>query len=83
MTTSQTGLLSATDQEHLALALAEGRVIFTQDSDFVELHLAGNPHSGIVFCAQQRRSLGEIIRGLELIWEILDPEDMRNRLEYL
>lgn len=27
--------LGATDEEHLAFALAEGRVVFTQDDDFL------------------------------------------------
>ena len=29
------------------------------------------------------RSIGEIVRGLILIWKILDPEDMRNQVEFL
>ena len=82
-TTPEAGLLAASDEEHLAFARRENRVVFTEDADFLRLHAAGTQHSGIVYCHQQSRSVGEIIRGLVMIWEILDSEDMRNRVEYL
>ncbi|MDJ0615461.1 MAG: DUF5615 family PIN-like protein [Calothrix sp. MO_192.B10] len=40
-------------------------------------------HSGIAYCTQNRRSIGEILTSLILIWEILEPEEMRNQLEFL
>ena len=82
-TTADAGLLRATDEEHVAYAAAQGRVIFTQDADFLRLHAAGAQHAGIAYCHQESRSLGDIIRLLVLIWELLDPEEMRNRVEYL
>jgi predicted nuclease of predicted toxin-antitoxin system len=82
-TTAEAGLAGAADREHVAFALAEGRVIFTHDSDFVSLHRAGVPHSGISYCHQQRHSLGELIRRLVLIWEVYERDEFRNRLEYL
>src|SRR5580765_5464753 len=69
-TTPQAGLMGASDQEQLAWALREGRAIFTHDEDFLALHAAGSHHAGIAFCHQESRSIGEIIRGLVLIWEI-------------
>ena len=33
--------------------------------------------------AQGSRSLGDIIRALVLIWELLEPAEMHNRVEYL
>jgi predicted nuclease of predicted toxin-antitoxin system len=71
------------DEEHLTFALQEGRVIFTQDSDFLKLHAAGKPHAGIVYCKPQTCTLKQIIRGLILIYEILQPEDMHNHIEHL
>ena len=59
------------------------RVVFTQDQDFLKLNAAGLPHRGIAFCPQQSRSIGQIIAGLLLIWEIYEPEEMANRVEYL
>ena len=46
-------------------------------------HAAGQAHPGIAYCHQQTRSIGEIIRGLVLIWEVFEPEEMQNRVEYL
>jgi predicted nuclease of predicted toxin-antitoxin system len=83
-TTAGAGLLGASDEEHLAFARgAEGRVLFTQDADFLRLHAAGAAHAGIVYCRQQSRPVGAILRDLILIWEILEPEEMRGRVEFL
>ncbi len=61
-TTADAGLGGAKDEEHVAFALSEGRVIFTHDSDFVALHRTSITHAGISYCHQQRHSLGEIIK---------------------
>ena len=82
-TTADADLLHATDEEQLAYVTAEGRVIFTQDADFLRLNAAGLFHVGIVYCHPKSRSLGEIIRRLVLIWEIYEPEEMWKRVEYL
>ena len=54
-----------------------------RDSDFLRLHAAGLEHAGIAYCHQQSRSLGEIILGLALLWDVYDPDEMKNRVEYL
>jgi len=74
--------LGASDLEHLAFAFAEGRVLFTHDDDFLRLAAAGVRHAGIVY-AHQRTSIGEIIRGLMLIYQTLDAEDLTDQVEYL
>ncbi len=74
--------LGASDLEHLAFAFAEGRVLFTHDTDFLRLAAAGVRHAGIVY-AHQRTSVGEIIRGLMLIHQTLDAEDLVDQVEYL
>jgi predicted nuclease of predicted toxin-antitoxin system len=82
-TSAEAALLSATDDEQAAYGLAQGRVILTHDRDFLRLHAAGTPHAGIAFCDQGKRSIGEIIQGLVLIWELLEPDEMKNRVEFL
>ena len=82
LTVQEAGLRSATDEEQLAFALAQGRVIFTQDADFPRLHAAGVHHAGIVYASQQT-PIGAVIRGLMLIVEVLEPDDMMDHLEYL
>jgi predicted nuclease of predicted toxin-antitoxin system len=82
-TTPEVGLLNASDDEQLAHAVSEGRVIFTQDRDFLRLHAAGAPHPGIAYCDKDTKSIGEIITMLVLIWEIYEPDEMANRVEYI
>jgi hypothetical protein len=82
-TTPEAGLLKATDEEQMAFALREGRLVFTQDEDFLKLHAAGATHTGIAYCHQESRSWGEIIRGLTLLWDVYEPGEMRNRVEWL
>ena len=81
-TTTDAGLVGATDLQQLAYVVAEGRVLFTEDRDFLAL-VATHEHPGFAYCDQNTRSIGQIIRGLELIWEVYEPEEMRNRIEFL
>ncbi len=82
-TTPESGMLAATDVQQLAFCQAQSRVLFTQDHDFLRLDAAGTSHSGIVYCDKDTRSLGEIIQGLVLIWEIMEPTEMISRVEFL
>ena len=60
-----------------------GRVIFTQDRDFLRIHATGTPHPGIAYCEKDTRTIGQMIQGLIDIWEILDPEDMAGHVQYI
>lgn len=82
-TTPEAGLLRASDQEQLRFAAALGRVIVTHDADFLRMDAAGAIHAGIVYLRPEKRSLGEMIRLLVLVWELLEPEEMRGHIEYL
>jgi hypothetical protein len=48
----------------------------------LRLHAAGAEHRGIVFCYEQSRSIGQVIASLLLIWEIFEPEQVANRVEF-
>ena len=82
-TTPEAGLLQASDERQIAYALALGRVIFTQDRDFLKLHAASVPHPGIAYCDKDTLGIGEIITMLVLIWELYEPEYMANRVEFI
>jgi predicted nuclease of predicted toxin-antitoxin system len=82
-TRPEVALLGAIDEDQLAYCLAEGRVIFSYDDDILRLAAAGVKHTGIVYCQQRKRSIGDIVRGLVLIWERLDPADMAGQIKYL
>jgi predicted nuclease of predicted toxin-antitoxin system len=82
-TTPEVGLLSVSDKSQLEFAFSQGRVLFTQDRDFLRLHNSGVEHAGIVYCIKGSQSIGEVIRGLLLIWELLEPEDMHRHVEFI
>jgi hypothetical protein len=58
-------------------------VIFTEDDDYLILAATGVEHAGLGHCHQNTRSIGQIIRALELIWEVYKPEEMKNRVEFI
>lgn len=82
VTAQEAGLHPAEDEKHLAFAVQEVRVIFTQDADFLRLHTVGVPHHGIVYVHQQT-PVGHILRGLMLIHDVLPPGDMVDHVEFL
>jgi len=81
-TTSDAGLAGADDIDHIAYALANQRVIFTNDEDYLVLNDQGVDHAGIVFCQQGSRSIGEIIRFLTLLHACLMAADMQGTVEF-
>lgn len=81
MSAREAGLLGANDAAHMALALAESRVIFTQDDDFLGLSAHGHAHAGIVY-APQGTQIGHIVGGLMEIFHVLAAEEMIGRIEF-
>lgn len=75
-------MLGANDPEQLAFASGERRVMVTQDSDFLQLHAGGVEHAGIIFFSRPK-TIGDLIRDLLLVYEILEAEDMQNHVEFL
>ncbi|MFI5455398.1 MAG: DUF5615 family PIN-like protein [Isosphaerales bacterium] len=80
-TTPEAGLRAAQDEEHITFGMTTGRVVFTQDEDYLRLSKASVEHRGIAFCYQQTRSIGQIIAGLLLIREVYEPDEMVGRVE--
>lgn len=81
-TTVDANLLHAPDDFHLAFARRSGRVVFTNDSDFLRFASAEVEHFGITFCARDARSVGYIVRYLCLMHDCLEPHEMHRRVEY-
>jgi hypothetical protein len=82
-TTQEVGLTRAADEQQAAYGLAQNRVVVTPDADFLRLQDAELPHAGIVYRAKDTLSLGEMIKRLVLIWEVYEPQEMVNRVEFL
>lgn len=81
-TTIEAGLRTRDDEAHLQFARAEARVIVTRDQDFLRVAGSTLDHSGIVFYTGNQ-SIREIIEGLILIYEVMLPDEMAGRVEYL
>lgn len=82
LTAPEVDMLGATDEAHLQLAAENGRVIFTQDDDFLRLAAGGHEHAGVVY-ATQHTPITTIISGLMLIYQVLTQDEMRNHVEFL
>ena len=82
VTVQELGLHAADDRRHLERAVQEGRVVVTQDTDFLRLHAAGVSHRGIVYAPQQT-PVPQMLRGLMLIHDVLSSEDMIRHVEFL
>ena len=83
LTVAEAERLGDKDEAQLDFARREGRGLFTQDDDFLRLHAAGVEHSGIVYVHQQQASIGEMIAGLMLIFDVLDSSEMEGHVEFL
>lgn len=82
VTAHEAGMAGAKDDDHLRSAHSQGRVVITQDKDFLVLHASGVSHSGIAY-AHQETPWPRIRDSLILIFEVLDPDDMIGKIEYL
>jgi len=79
--------LSLSDRQQLDYSYENGFVLFTHDDDFLKLDAEyisqGKKHCGIIYAHQKDYSIGECIRRLKLIVDVLSPEDMKNHVEFL
>lgn len=82
LTSQAAGMLGASDLEQLEFCRQNDWVIFSQDDDFLKLNADGQEHNGIVY-ARQKTSIGSLIQGLMLIYQVLDAEEMVNHVEYI
>lgn len=83
VTVRDLGLLGDTDENHLTRATNMGRVLATCDTDFLVMATDGVEHAGIVFGIQENTSMGDWVKGLELICSVYSPQNMVNHVEYL
>ncbi|MEX1223359.1 MAG: DUF5615 family PIN-like protein [Pirellulales bacterium] len=87
LTAQDDGTTRMPDPQLLDRATELGRVIVTQDQDFLvegaARQAAGVEFRGIVYVHQKRFSIGEFVRELELIGLASEPEDLQNRVQHL
>ena len=83
LTVQEADRLGDSDEKQLAFATREGRVLVTFDDDFLRLDAAGIPHTGIVFSQTGRQTVGEFIESLMLIANVIEPNEMKNHIEFI
>ncbi len=87
LTSQDDGTAVQDDELLLARASEVGRVLFTQDQDFLRIaadwQREGRSFFGVVFAAQQGVSLGRLAEDLELVLACCGPEELRDRVIYL
>lgn len=88
LTALDAGMIERPDDEHLAYAVAHGRVLCTFNvRDFYRLHTeyqeTGRSHAGIILVTQQRYSVGEQVRRILKLAAIKPLESMRDQVEFL
>lgn len=64
-----------------------GRVVFTQDQDFLaeayRRQVSGESFVGVIYAHQLHVTVGQCVTDLELLASVYEPEDMANNVEYL
>jgi hypothetical protein len=87
LTVAEDGRADWDDDRLLERALELGRVVFTQDCDFLVLaarwQQARREFSGMVYGHQLRVTVGGAVRDLALIASVMTQAEMRNRVEFL
>ncbi len=87
LTAQEDGLRNTPDADLLDRATALGRVIFTQDDDFLvearRRQMTGHAFSGVIYVHQMRTTIGACVRDLDLIAKAADVADLANRVEFL
>jgi predicted nuclease of predicted toxin-antitoxin system len=81
-TTREVGLRGASDVEQLAFATSQHRILVTTDEDFLAI-APRQPHAGILYWHQERRSIGEVIRRIVRLCEQHTAEAIRNQVMFL
>ena len=88
LTAHEAGRLKQADEEQLVFAATQKRVLYTKNvGDFARLQKdwqsAARSHSGIIVVSKQRAPIGVQIRGLQVLAEQFEPDEMKDRLVYL
>lgn len=78
---NEVGFREAPDEEHLAFAERERRVLVSLDKDFLRLHGARVHHAGILRIGRNH-SISSIIEAISLVHDLLTIEEMMDRVEY-
>lgn len=87
LTAFEDGAAELDDELLLERASELGRVLFSQDTDLLVLAekwlRANRSFAGLVFAHQMNITIGQATRDLILLTQVVEPHEMRNRIEFL
>ena len=87
LTCQDDGTIQLTDNEVLARATDLGRVLFTQDDDFLQIvsrwQADQQAFFGVVYCHQLAAGIGQIFNDLALIADVLSSAELGRGVVYL
>jgi len=79
--------LGKSDEYHLKRVSELGAVVLTHDPDLLKIahrwNQRGKEHKGILYVHPLDLSIGECIRMVELVTQVLTEEEMKNHIEFL
>lgn len=79
----EVGLIAADDMDHIAFALLHGRVVITQDRDYLVLDSQGVAHAGIAYWRVGTRSIGQVILSLVTLSQTLSDDDIAGKVKFV
>ena len=82
VTVPEAGTDHKPDEFQIQYATEQGRVLFTQDKDFLSIAASGIEHAGIIY-GSQKFSIGHTIRGLVDVHREFNAKDLHNLVKYL
>jgi len=78
----QSRRLGARSRENINLTVRKGAPD-RRDDDFLRLHADGRQHAGLLYCHQQKYSVGELLQLLLILGLGYEPREVAGRLEFL
>jgi predicted nuclease of predicted toxin-antitoxin system len=87
LTCAEDGTDRSDDTHILERATELGRVVFTQDDDFLaiadEWLEVGREMAGVIYAHQLAITIGQAVRDLELVAKVLEPVEIKNSIIFL
>lgn len=87
LTAQEDGSSRFDDERLLSRATELGRTLFSQDEDLLavahEWLKAEREFAGLIYAQQLGITIGQAVRDLELIAQVLEPGDVRSRIEFI
>jgi predicted nuclease of predicted toxin-antitoxin system len=87
LTAQEDGAARLQDPQMLDRAMILGRVLFTQDADFLreasQRHRIKEAFAGIIYGHQRNVTIGQCVKDLEIIAKIVESAELESQVMYL